>query len=164
MYHTMDRRFWDKVDIRGKSDCWEWTAGKYPTGYGVFWVNGKNRGAHRVAWMLTYGDSLGRYDFICHKCDNPGCVNPSHLFKRTPKDNMADKLAKGRQNLIGSKRPGISGQKNHNSKLTPEDVLEIRAVYSKGKRGSGVRRLAKKYSVRPFTIYRVVNNLTWRNL
>ena len=161
---SVKERFWSKVNIGEIADCWEWAAGKYSSGYGMFWMDGSNHGAHRVAWELTFHETLGKFDFVCHKCDNPCCVNPSHLFKGGPRDNMVDKVLKGRQNQKGKLNPGTSGQKNHNAKLTTENVQKIRAEYSRGKTGNGIRLLANKYGVRPFTIYCIVNQKTWREI
>lgn len=88
-------KFWSRVDIPRKDAlCWTWTAAKIK-GYGTMNVGGKNCGAHRIAWELFNGpipDGL----HACHHCDNPSCVNPSHIFLGTHQDNMADKQAKGR--------------------------------------------------------------------
>jgi hypothetical protein len=89
------KRFWDKVKIAGPKDCWEWTAAKDKNGYGFFRFDDKQQKAHRVAWQLEIGPIPDEMH-ICHVCDNPPCVNPNHLFLGTPKDNMQDKLAKGR--------------------------------------------------------------------
>lgn len=154
-------RFWDKVKRGGPNECWTWQAGKYPSGYGMFWFNGKNITAHRFSWLAANDfREIGRFDFICHVCDNRECVNPAHLFLGTPKDNTQDKLQKGRANQIGKEMPG--GEKCHKSKLSAEDVKNIRAGYHKGERGNGVRWLADKYGVRPYTIYSIINGLTWR--
>lgn len=87
-------RFWEKVDRTG--DCWIWNSNTRPNGYGLFWVPawGKTTGAHRFAYILTHG-SIPHGRFICHTCDNPTCVRPSHLFAGTHADNMRDMKAKG---------------------------------------------------------------------
>ena len=97
---SLDKRFWEKVDKSGGDDgCWEWIAGKYPNGYGMFALKRQVvRCAHRVAWMLTHGDIPDGL-FVLHKCDNRSCVNPSHLFLGTHKQNMQDMVNKGRNHV-----------------------------------------------------------------
>lgn len=87
-------RFWSKVPI-GAEGCWEWKAGLSPRGYGQFWDTGTNRGAHRYAYEQVIGP-IPEGLFVCHRCDNPACVRPDHLFLGTQQDNMSDKQSKGR--------------------------------------------------------------------
>jgi hypothetical protein len=92
------KSFWNKVSIKNDRECWEWMAAKQPNGYGKFAMwNGKlhNFLSHRLAWMLWHGEDPGGL-LVLHKCDNRGCVNPGHLFLGTHRDNIMDKIAKGR--------------------------------------------------------------------
>jgi hypothetical protein len=96
------KRFWDKVNrTSDPSDCWEWNAGKFPNGYGQFRLRGKTKYSHRLSYEFCFG-TIPPNICVCHKCDNPLCVRPSHLFLGTHKDNAIDKCKKGR-NPIRSK-------------------------------------------------------------
>jgi hypothetical protein len=89
-------RFWGKVDIQHIDKCWNWKGYINSDGYGNFSVDGKRRWhAHRVAYILTFGD-VPEGIKVCHKCDNPSCANPNHLFLGTQKDNVQDAVRKGR--------------------------------------------------------------------
>lgn len=101
---SLEDRFWKLVDKTG--DCWEWKGRKDEDGYGIsIGKNPPERAVHRMAWHLTYGpieDGL----CICHKCDNPPCARPDHLFKGTHGDNQRDAWAKGRKKkLFGQDNP-----------------------------------------------------------
>ena len=118
------KRFWDKVK---KSDrCWEWTAGRYVSGYGTFRHKNKSYYAHRMSYEFVIGP-IPQGKHVLHKCDNPPCVNPDHLFIGTPLDNARDRAAKGRQVLnLKNLRKALPGEGHYNAKLTWEKVRSIR--------------------------------------
>jgi hypothetical protein len=114
---TLEERFWAKVNKSG--ECWEWLGTKNPGGYGCFKVNYKMRKAHRVAYELGHG-SIPADLCVLHRCDNPGCVRPDHLFLGTRSENMQDMQKKGRgRGGDGSNAP--SGD-DHWSRRRPELV------------------------------------------
>jgi hypothetical protein len=126
-YSARDRvRFWSNVSIAA-GGCAEWNGSITSSGYGTFWHSGKLRAAHRVAFELAFGnipDMVGadqRGTCILHRCDNPRCVNPEHLFVGTHADNMVDMDSKGRRVSL----PGVS---NPRAVLEPEEVSEIRKL------------------------------------
>lgn len=118
-----DARFWPKV--KRSDECWEWTGGLNNRGYGVFWITGGQRVlAHRYAFVREVGPISDGLD-LCHRCDNPPCVNPAHLFLGTRSDNMRDMDRKGR-------RRSPRGETHPHSTLSDESVAEIRARYVPG--------------------------------
>lgn len=146
-----EKRLWSRVDICGPDDCWEWLAGK-SLGYGRIWINKNVYHAHRVLYELMVApipDGL----FVLHHCDNPGCVNPKHLFIGNQADNMADASRKGRV---------AKGELNGRSKLTNAQIISIREEYAQG----NIRRmeLADKYNTTYSNIGFIVRRKKWKNI
>ncbi len=142
-------RFWEKVAIDKPDECWEWTAGKDIAGYGTFSINGKNQHASRAAWILIYGpipNGLG----ILHSCNNPSCVNPSHLRPGTDQDNVDDCIRAGRN----SPPPTIYGEKNNRAKLTDDQVRQVRILFAQG--NDTRKQLAKQFNVSVSNIENIV--------
>ena len=155
---SLKARFWEKVDRSSADDkCWEWTASKFPTGYGHFSMNGHDTRASRTAWLLENGPIPGGL-FVLHHCDNPGCVRPSHLFLGTALDNAQDSVRKGRRSGNGYK---TQGELNHHSKLTASDVIEIRRSRAAG---DSVQRIAARFKITHDYIYELASGKRWTHI
>jgi hypothetical protein len=115
-----EQRFWSKVDKRGPDECWPWVGGVDGRGYGRSRYNGSGRTtAHRIAWQLANGrDALL---FVLHRCDNPVCCNPAHLWEGTQSENMRDMAAKGRWNN-GHRDDPPKTHCIHGHEFTPENT------------------------------------------
>lgn len=101
-------RFWSKAEVRGPDECWPWLAAAGPRGYGRFWMDGRLRPAHVVAWELRHRQPFPTGMDGCHTCDTPECVNPAHIFPGTAKDNALDSVAKGRHAAAGVRNPQLA--------------------------------------------------------
>lgn len=147
---TLAERF-DAYTKKGP-DCWEWVGSKDRNGYGRLNIRGTPYLASRLSFALRYGDiPLGRY--VCHKCDNPTCVNPEHLFLGTQADNIADMHAKGRD-----RKRGLPGEQHHAAKLTDDAVREIRAS------SDSALDLSRRYGVSRATVQDVNDRKTWKHV
>lgn len=112
-------RFWTKVDrSAGDSRCWPWLAYRGPKGYGRFFAGGKMWVAHAVAWRIENGEPAHGL-FVLHRCDNPSCCNPRHLFLGTIQDNNRDMVAKGRHGSMVHPERRPRGD-SHPARLHPE--------------------------------------------
>lgn len=134
--------------------CIEWT-GWTLSGYGRIRWQGKRIAVHRAIYEMNFGP-LGDL-CVCHRCDNPICVNPDHLFAGTRADNNADKTRKGRQ----ARGPGhgVPGERSHFAKLTPDQVLKIRSM-----RGLNQYEIAARFKVSQSQVSNILNRKTWSHL
>ena len=151
------RRFYEKVVVAGPDECWDWIGGnrrKDGQGYGNFYY-GELMSAHRFAFWIATGHHPGNL-CVCHHCDRPVCVNPSHLFLGTHKDNMQDSVCKGRKDRVNS------GESHGASKLTEDQVCEIRARYEAG--GVFQRELATEYGVCRASVGLIVQRKNWKHI
>jgi hypothetical protein len=146
---TTENRFEAKF-TRGP-DCWEWTGGRSSDGYGSFSIAGKHIGAHRFAWIYANG-SIPDGAHVLHRCDNPPCVNPEHLFLGTHFDNMRDCGAKGR-------RSHIRGEKHGASRVTFREVTAIRYAYALA--GCQQVDLARAVGISQQLVSNIVNGKSW---
>lgn len=89
------KRFWQRVDRRSSDECWEWNRGRTKAGYGTLDIMYKKIYSHRLSWMIHFGE-IPEHLEVCHKCDNPPCCNPNHLFLGTHKENLQDAVKKNR--------------------------------------------------------------------
>jgi hypothetical protein len=143
--------FWRHVAVGLPDECWEWKAHKN-RGYGYFYFANKNQRAHRVMWQIMFGKIPGGL-IVRHKCDNPACVNPSHLVLGTQKDNVHDMFERGRG----------AAQRRETAKLTVEAVKEIREKYKPYNRQYSLQVFATKYGVSTVTVYQALVGNTWKD-
>lgn len=150
---AMDR-FLDKAMPEPNSGCWLWIGSTESSfGYGKFRLEGKSINAHRASWILHFGaipDGL----FVCHKCDNPSCVNPYHLFLGDSDANNKDRAAKGRTAVR-------VGEANNKTKLNSETVLRMRELFQFGVNISDV---ARYFSCDVRTVFDVCKRKTWKHI
>ena len=138
-------RFWAKVRRSLDGECWEWTASRTLGGYGQMVIANKHFLAHRMSWVIAFGE-IPSGMCVLHKCDNPRCVNPRHLFLGTVIDNALDRDRKGRG------RPRKSGK--FARKFTDEQIAAIREDKAKG---VTTIQLMAKYQISRQYVQRIVS-------
>lgn len=167
-YPTLEKRFWAKVDKTPGhgpwGDCWIWTAFTNEKGYGKINPGGAGLSplrAHRVSYVFAYGPIEDAIK-VLHRCDNPPCVRPAHLFIGTVADNQRDMVLKGRGSKGERHRARMQrGERHHNAKLTEGKVRDIRRRRSAG---ATYNELIKDFHVSKSVIACVVNRKTWTHI
>jgi hypothetical protein len=148
---TLRDRFEAKYIPEPNTGCWLWTAVCTEKGYGKFRAdNRKIARAHRVSYELYIGD-IPKGMFVCHKCDNPGCVNPDHLFIGTAADNTNDMMKKGRGVFL-------KGERHGRARFSEDDIVAIRADTR------SQIEIAKEYGVHESTISHIKTRRTWSHV
>lgn len=158
---TLAERFWSKVAITNNDSCWEWMAFKSALGYGRFHVSRPDGirsashmvFAHRISYMLTHADFDDSL-MVLHKCDNPPCCRPDHLFQGIQLDNMQDMTEKGRSRHAMGSQHGLS-------KLTEAVVVEIRTLNQSGLHTSDI---ASRFNISVDTVRRVAQRKSWKHV
>lgn len=141
---TFQERFWLKV--KKTSNCWNWTGGKFKSGYGTFTIGRKLYRAHRVSWVIHFKEIPSGIQ-VLHTCDNSLCVKPEHLFLGNHIDNMKDMKNKGR---------GKSG----NTKLNEKQVSDIREMYIPNK--FGYTKISRIFNICPSNVGFIIRGQTWK--
>ena len=144
-------RFWEKVEVGGQDECWTWLASTKQGGYGkIMGDDGRFYLAHRVAYEMLIGDIPAGL-LLCHRCDNPACVNPAHMFIGTQADNLKDMRSKGRGNPpCGTRHP--------RARLTEQLVTQIRSDLRSH------RQLAKVLGISKSAIGMAKAGVTWKHV
>jgi|TARA_R110000868_G_scaffold96888_2_gene266513 hypothetical protein len=164
-------RFWSFIDRREEKECWPWMGSKKDKGHGIFSVTDyrvtpafhKKVSAHRVAWLLATGSDPSPL-FSLHKCDNPPCCNPAHLFVGSNDDNIRDAVSKGRMasgDRHGSRTcPEVQRQAGVKRALLNED--DVRLIKRLRKDGMYQKDIAKVIGkVKPATISAICTGANW---
>ena len=147
---TQRERFLAKVCPDPASGCWLWQGLVRPDGYGATRFDGKEHGAHRVAWML-FRSTIAPGMVVCHKCDVRRCVNPEHLFVGSAADNARDMTEKCRS---------PRGEKHGSSKLTEEQVGRIKQMLVENR--LYMSEIAREFGVSPTTVQAIKTGKTWK--
>lgn len=151
-------KFWNKVDIKGEDECWEWLGNLDMGGYGKFYIIGPNNTAlmaHRVSYFLNFGEIPDGMIIMHFICDNPKCVNPKHLKLGTQRENVEDCVNKGR-------RSPQDKDNNNRAILSEKKVIEIKRLFETGQ--YSLSQLSKIFGVAHTTISYLLKGKSWKGV
>lgn len=148
----LPKRILDRIEYDTNGGCWLWTGAMIlKTGYGTIGYGGRSHGAHRASYE-TFKGPIPTGLLVCHRCDNPACVNPDHLFLGTVRDNSQDMIAKGRKPTFpGSSAPGAI--------LHEKQIPIIRRLIADGLPN---REIGNRFGVTPDVINAIKAGRSWR--
>ncbi len=146
-------RFWYYVDKRGEDECWEWKGHKSPEGYGHLHIKTGTTVTSRISWQIHYGE-IPKGMLVCHKCDNPPCCNPKHLFLGTDLDNIQDRDKKKRNKQC-------KGRNHYKAEIVEADVINIRNL---NKEGMSQKELSKMYNLSQASISKILLRQGWKSV
>lgn len=156
------QRFLSHFQALGPDECWVWKSSKTHFGYGHFYYDGKYISAHRFSLIFQAVD-VPDDACVLHRCDNPSCVNPNHLFLGTRQDNMDDRNSKGRQSKGDRHRKAVpKGEECSFARLTSSQVKEVRRRYAA--RIETQKSMADRLKVNPSHISRICSGKNWKSI
>lgn len=147
-------RFWPKVIVT-EDGCWGWSGGTHEFGYGSFTSHDGHYGAHRFSYYIHKGN-IPEGMFVCHKCDNPPCCNPDHLFLGTVEDNNRDRESKGRSRYVI-----MRGEYSGSAKVDETTVRNMRSDFDSGLATSDI---ASRYNMSKSQTHRICHRQSWTHV
>jgi hypothetical protein len=156
----------DELLQHPKKECVEWPRSKSSFGYGSFKIKNRRFSAHRLAFEVAHGCILNGLN-VCHRCDNPPCFNPTHLFLGTYADNSADMARKGRaacgEHNGHHTHPERSakGERNSHAKLSEAQIIQIRTLYAEGVRRSDI---AEQFGITRGHVFDIGTRRLWKHI
>ena len=162
MLTDIERKFWERTDKRGPDDCWPWLGTLTDSGYGRIYIAGRRIIATRISWEIANGKPFPEGLIACHRCDNPICVNPAHIWPGTSQDNIDDCIAKGR---FGVMKPAAECAQGHELtdalRMVVAGRMQCRTCWEQAKlAGFGHNAICRKCGHPRFDDYRQGNS--WR--
>lgn len=150
---SLEERFWSYVNKKDSNECWKWSGHIMDAGYGRIIYKGNGILAHRLSYILHYGEPPIDKPYICHKCNNPSCVNPNHLYAGTQGDNIKQMFDENRANRKQD------GENNNASKVTWKEVDKIRKLHLTYEYSQ--QEIADMFCVSRQLVGLIVNNKIW---
>ena len=154
------KKFNANVSKTSGEECWPWIGATLKGSRGIAWIGTKNVTAPVLSWFVHHNEWPADGIFVCHECDNPNCVNPSHLWLGTNSDNLRDAARKGRL-YIQKSSDHIKGSRHGNAKMTEDMVRQMRKEFALG---TSTRALARKYGMSQYPVYMAVSGRAWTHV